>query len=44
MTKRKRRKFSSACKAQLVLEALRGVKTIHKIAAEHEIHPVQVSQ
>lgn len=44
MTKRKRRKFSGAFKAQVALEALRGVKTVHEIAAEYEIHPVQVSQ
>ena len=44
MTKRKRRKFSSAFKAREALEALRGVKTVNQIAAEHEIHPVQVSQ
>lgn len=40
----KRRKHSGAFKARVALEAVRGVKTINQIAAEHEIHPVQVSQ
>ena len=26
------------------MEALKGIKPIHQIAAENEIHPVQVSQ
>lgn len=43
MTKRKRRKFSSAFKAQVGLEALKGIKTINQIAADYELHPVQVS-
>ena len=40
----KRRKHSGAFKAKVALEALKGVKTINEIAAEHEVHPVQVSQ
>jgi len=40
----KRRKHSGAFKARVALEALRGVKTINEIAAEHGVHPVQVSQ
>jgi len=43
MTKKKRRKFSGAFKAQVALEAIKGVKTINQIAADYEIHPVQVS-
>jgi len=43
MTK-KRRKHSGAFKARVALEALRGIKTVSEIAAEYEIHPVQVSQ
>lgn len=43
MTK-KRRKHSGAFKAQVALEALRGIKTVSEIAAEYDIHPVQVSQ
>ena len=26
------------------MEALKGIKAVHEIAAENEIHPVQVSQ
>lgn len=43
MAKRKRRKFSGSFKAQVALEALKGIKTINQIAADYEIHPVQVS-
>lgn len=28
----------------MALEAARGVRTVNEIAAEHELHPVQVSQ
>jgi len=42
--KKKRRKHSGAFKARVGLEALRGVKTINEIAADYEVHPVQVSQ
>ena len=44
MTKRKRRIHSPELKARVVLEALKGIKPIHEIAADNEIHPVQVSQ
>jgi len=40
---RQRRKHSGAFKAQVALEALKGIKTINQIAADYEIHPVQVS-
>jgi transposase len=43
MTK-KRRTHSPEFKARIALEALKGIKPIHEIAAENEIHPVQVSQ
>ena len=42
--KRKRRNHSSEFKARVALEALKGIKPIHEIAADNEIHPVQVSQ
>ena len=42
MTK-KRRTHSPEFKARVALEALKGIKPIHQIAAENEIHPVQVS-
>ena len=44
MTKRKRRAFSGKFKSQVALEAIKGLKSVNQIAAEHEIHPVQVSK
>lgn len=44
MKKPKRRKFSAEFKARVALDAARGVRTINEIAAESELHPVQVSQ
>ena len=41
---KKRRTHSSEFKAQVGLEALKGIKTVSEIAREYEIHPVQVSQ
>ncbi len=43
MTK-KRRTHSAEFKARVALEALKGIKPVHQIASENEIHPVQVSQ
>jgi transposase len=40
----KRRTHSPEFKARIALEALKGIKPIHEIAADNEIHPVQVSQ
>ncbi len=42
--KRKRRTHSPEFKARVALEALKGIKPIHEIASDNEIHPVQVSQ
>jgi transposase-like protein len=39
----KRRKFTDRFKAKVVLEALRGDKTIQEIAAKHHVHSNQVS-
>ena len=44
MSKKNRRTFSPEFKAQVGLEALKGVEPVHTIAARHEVHPVQVSQ
>ena len=41
---KKRRTFSPEFKAQVGLEALKGVEPVHTIAARHKVHPVQVSQ
>ena len=35
----KRKQYSAALKATIVLEALRETKTITELAAEHQIHP-----
>ena len=43
MTTRRRRRFTAAFKKRVVLEALRGDRTVHEIAARHEVHPNQVS-
>ncbi len=43
MTK-KRRTHSAEFKARVALETLKGIKPVHQIASENEIHPVQVSQ
>ena len=42
--KKKRRTHSAEFKARVAAEALKGIKPVHQIAAENEIHPVQVSQ
>ncbi|WP_366524043.1 transposase [uncultured Tateyamaria sp.] len=39
----KRRNFTDQFKAKVALEALRGDKTVQKIAAKHQLHPNQVS-
>ena len=42
--KNKRRVHSPEFKARIALEALKGLKPVHEIAADNEIHPAQVSQ
>ncbi len=42
--KRRRRTHSPEFKARVAMEAAKGIKPIHEIAADNEIHPVQVSQ
>ena len=41
---RTRRNHSPQFKAKVAIEALAGEKTIHEIAARHQIHPTQVTQ
>ena len=41
---KKRRTHSPEFKARIALEALKGIKPVHQIASDNEIHPVQVSQ
>ena len=40
----KRRTHSPEFKAKVAMEAISGRRTIQEIAAEHSIHPIQVSQ
>jgi transposase-like protein len=44
MSKKTRKKYSSAFKAKVGFEALLGVKTVGQIARDYEVHPVQVTQ
>ena len=41
--KKQRRKHSPEFKARVVLEAIKGVKTVSEIAQKYDIHPVMVS-
>ena len=40
----KRRTHSPEFKARVAMEAISGRKTLHEIAADQSIHPIQVSQ
>jgi transposase-like protein len=40
----KRRTHSPDFKARVAMEAISGRKTLQEIAADHAIHPIQVSQ
>ena len=40
--KKQRRKHTAEFKAQVALEAIKGLNTINEIAAKYELHPVQV--
>jgi transposase len=40
----KRRQHGAEFKVRVALEAAQGLKTVHAIAQEHQVHPVQVSQ
>jgi transposase len=39
-----RRQHRAEFKAKVALEALRGERTIHALAAEYGVHPVQITQ
>lgn len=40
----KRRKFTAEFKAKLALEAIRERQTLAELAAEHQVHPNQITQ
>jgi len=44
MSKKNRRKFTPEFKAKVGLEALKGIETVHALAAKYEVHPTQISQ
>ena len=39
----KRRQHSDKFKAMVALEAIKGVKTLAQLSAEHKVHPNQIS-
>ncbi len=41
---RRRRKFSSALKARLAIEAVKGHRSVSELAGEHQVHPSQITQ
>jgi len=41
---RKRRQHSADFKAKVALAAMREAKTISQLAAEYEVHPIQIRQ
>ena len=41
---RQRRKFSSALKARVALEAVKGHRSVSELAGEHQVHPSQIAQ
>ena len=43
MPKRKRRTLNAQFKFRVALEAAKGLRSISEIAAEHQVHPNQVS-
>ena len=43
MARRKRRRFTTAFRKRVVLEALRGDLTLREIATRHDVLPTQVS-
>jgi transposase-like protein len=40
---KKRRTLSPQFKFKVAVEALRGIRSINEIAAEHQVHPAQVT-
>ena len=40
---RQRRTFTDKFKAQVAIEAIKGVKTLSELASEYQVHPNQIS-
>ena len=40
---RKRRTFTDKFKAEVAIDAIKGMKTLAELASEHQVHPNQVS-
>lgn len=40
---RRRRRHGAEFKARVVLEALKGEKTINELASQYEVHPTQIA-
>ena len=40
---RKRRTFTDKFKAQVAIEAIKGLKTLNELASEYQVHPNQIS-
>lgn len=40
---RKRRTFTDRFKAEVAIEAIRGMKTLAELATEYQVHPNQIS-
>jgi putative transposase len=41
---RARRKFSSALKARVAIEAIKAQRSVTELAGEHQVHPSQITQ
>ena len=41
---KRRRQYSARFKFQMALEALMGLKTMSQLAAEHQVHPNQITK
>jgi transposase-like protein len=41
---RERRKFSSALKARVAIEAVKGHRSVAELAGAHQVHPSQITQ
>jgi putative transposase len=41
---RERRRFSSAIKARVAIEAIKGHRSVAELAGAHQVHPSQITQ